>query len=121
MNQSQNYDVKLFRDVNADSIAQQLELISTQSGFPLPSGDINSYNFITNDFLVGINYFITKVEISVDDDTTNNFGFTTIVGATVNEVRNDLIINEFMYAPSSPEPEWIEIFNRSNKIIDLKN
>lgn len=26
-----------------------------------------------------------------------------------------------MYAPDSPQPEWIEIFNRSNKTIDLKN
>ena len=26
-----------------------------------------------------------------------------------------------MYAPNSPEPEWIEIFNRSSKVIDMKN
>ncbi|MEE9450247.1 MAG: lamin tail domain-containing protein, partial [Ignavibacteriaceae bacterium] len=121
LNQSQNYDVKLFRDVNADSIPQPSELISTQMGFPLPSGDSSIFNFLTNDFVIGINYFITKVETTLDDDTTNNFGFTYIIGATVNEVRNDLIINEFMYAPNSPEPEWIEIFNRSSKTINLKN
>jgi hypothetical protein len=119
--QSQNYNVKLFRDANADSIAQQTELISTQSGTPLPSGDSLLFSFVTNDFLIGINYFITTVETSADDDTTNNFGFTSIVGATVNEVRNDLIINEFMYAPGNSEPEWIEIFNRSSKTIDLWN
>jgi hypothetical protein len=26
-----------------------------------------------------------------------------------------------MYAPTSPQPEWIEIYNRSSKTIDLKN
>ncbi len=43
------------------------------------------------------------------------------VGVQVNEIRNDLIINEFMYDPDNPQPEWIEIFNRSNKVIDFKN
>ena len=121
LNKSQNYYVKLYRDANSDSIAQSSELISTQSGVLLPSGDSLIFNFVTKEFLVGINYFITKVETSVDDDTTNNFRYRSMVGATVNEVRNDIIINEFMYAPGSSRPEWIEIFNRSNKTIDLKN
>ena len=55
LNQSQNYDVKLFRDVNADSIPQPSELISTQLGFPLPSGDSLIFNILTNDFVIGIN------------------------------------------------------------------
>ncbi|MCS7053510.1 MAG: lamin tail domain-containing protein, partial [Ignavibacterium sp.] len=42
-------------------------------------------------------------------------------GVSINEVRNDLIINEIMYAPQSPEPEWIEIYNRSSKSINLFN
>lgn len=121
LNQSQIYNVNLFRDANADSIPQPSELISTQQGNPLASGDSLSFNFQTGDFLFGLNYFIAQVKTSADDDTTNNIGFTNVIGTTINEVRNDIIINEFMYAPNSPEPEWIEIFNRSNKTIDLKN
>ena len=68
-----------------------------------------------------MNYFIAVLTVNPDDDSTNNTGFTTITGASVNEIRNDIVINEFMYSPDSPEPEWIEIFNRSSKIIDLKN
>ncbi|MCH9030397.1 MAG: lamin tail domain-containing protein, partial [Bacteroidetes bacterium] len=121
LNQSQIYNVNLFRDANADSIPQPSELISTQQGNPLASGDSLSFNFQTEDFLIGLNYFIAQVKTSADDDTTNNIGFTNVIGTTINEVRNDIIINEFMYAPDSPEPEWIELFNRSNKTIDLKN
>ena len=69
----------------------------------------------------GINLFIAKINFSNDEDTTNNTAFTKIIAAQINEGRNDLVINEFMYAPTSPQPEWIEIFNRSNKTINLKN
>ena len=75
----------------------------------------------TTNFVQGKNYFIAKLEVILDDDTTNNISFTNFSGVIVNEIRNDIVINEFMYAPNSPEPEWIEIFNRSSKIIDLKN
>jgi len=96
-------------------------LIATQFGTALSSGDSTLFNFTTNDFLFGTNYFISTVITSLDDDTTNNIAFSNIIGTSINEVRNDLTINEFMYAPESPQPEWIEIYNRSNKVIDLKN
>ncbi|MGK9475530.1 lamin tail domain-containing protein [Melioribacter sp. OK-6-Me] len=34
--------------------------------------------------------------------------------------RNDLVINEIMYAPDPPVPEWIEIYNNSSEKINLK-
>ncbi len=119
LNQSQTFELNLYRDANADSIAQLSELIATQFGTPLPSGDSTFFNFTTNDFVLGTNYFISTVITSLDDDTTNNIAFSNIIGTTINEVRNDLTINEFMYSPQSPQPEWIEIYNRSNKVIDL--
>jgi Lamin Tail Domain/FlgD Ig-like domain/CARDB len=121
LNQSQNFEVDLYRDANADSIAQISELIATQFGVPLSSNDSTLFSFTTNDFIAGTNYFISTVITSLDDDTTNNIAFSNIIGTTINEVRNDLTINEFMYSPASPQPEWIEIYNRSSKIIDLKN
>ncbi|MFZ6032217.1 MAG: lamin tail domain-containing protein [Melioribacter sp.] len=33
---------------------------------------------------------------------------------------NDLVINEIMYAPNPPEPEWIEIFDNTSEEINLK-
>ncbi len=31
-----------------------------------------------------------------------------------------VVVNEIMYAPSSPEPEWIELVNRGNDPVNLK-
>ncbi len=33
---------------------------------------------------------------------------------------NDVVINEIMYSPLGDDPEWIELYNRSEKVIDLK-
>ena len=121
LNPSTNFVINLYRDANQDSIIQQSELISSQSGNSINQNDSSAFNFITNNFVSGKNIFIAFVEISVDDDTTNNKVFANVNGVFINEERNDIVINEIMYAPDSPQPEWIEIFNRSNKTIDLKN
>jgi hypothetical protein len=121
INISSNFNVNLYRDANADSIAQLSELISTQQGLALTTGDSLSFNFATSDFVTGINLFISIVDVIPDNDSTNNISFKTITGVSINEERNDIVINEIMYAPTSPQPEWIEIYNRSNKTIDLRN
>ena len=120
LNNSSQFDLLLYRDSNLDSIPQSNELISQQSFSGLIVNDSLETIFATENFVEGANYFILKLQTLSDDDTTNNFAFTKVVGVTVNEFRNDIVINEIMYAPSSPEPEWFEIFNRSNKIINLK-
>ncbi len=121
LNDSGNFLLKIFRDANTDSIPQLSEQIGELQGNSILNGDSIQLNFPTADFVEGNNYFIVYLETIPDQDTTNNFAFTKIIGVVVNEVRNDLIINEFMYAPTSPEPEWIEIFNSSDKVIDIKN
>ena len=121
LNTSSNFNINLYRDANADSIAQLSELISTQQGLTLTTGDSLSFNFTTSDFIVGNNLFMAFVDVIPDNDSTNNIAFKSITGVSINEERNDIVINEIMYAPTSPQPEWIEIYNRSNKIIDLRN
>ncbi len=120
-NSSSNYLLEFYNDINRDSIPQLTEMIGQINGNSLTSGDSSLSEFSTSNFNLGKNYFIAKLVVSPDDDTTNNFAFATIQGVTVNEIRNDIVINEIMYAPTSPEPEWIEIYNRSSKIINLKN
>jgi hypothetical protein len=121
MNASSNFNVNLYRDANADSIAQVSELISTQQGIALTVGDSLNFNFTTSDFVTGNNLFMSFVDVIPDNDSTNNISFKTITGVSINEERNDVVINEIMYAPTSPQPEWIEIYNQSSKIIDLRN
>lgn len=121
LNLSAPFDLLLYNDTNFDSIPQAGELVSQQSFNSLAVGDSTSADFITENFSEGENNFILWISILQDDDTTNNIAFTKVIGVSVNEIRNDVVINEIMYAPSSPEPEWIELFNRSDKIISLKN
>ncbi|MGQ9644085.1 MAG: lamin tail domain-containing protein, partial [Ignavibacterium sp.] len=116
-----SFDLLLFNDTNYDSIPQPDELVSQQSFNSLNVADSISATFITQNFAEGENNFILRISTSPDDDTTNNIAFTSIVGVKVNEIRNDIVINEIMYNPASPQPEWIEIFNRSDKTINLNN
>lgn len=121
LNLSKTFQVEIFKDVNTDSIPQPSEFVTYFSGQSLSAGDSSSFVFTSSDFSAGKNFLIAKIITSLDDDTTNNTAFESIDAVNINEIRNDIVINEIMYAPDSPEPEWIELFNRSNKIIDLKN
>jgi len=116
-----NLSLKVFFDANNDSIPQQAEQIFYQQILYLNNNDST---YITNDIIVksnGVNLFIALLDCNEDEDTLNNSLFAPIQGVLINELRNDLVINEIMYAPQNDDPEWIEIYNRSQKLINLKN
>ena len=121
MNFSGNYSLQIFHDINADSIAQENELTYQfdQSGLS-PNDSVNLFVELT-DYNIGLNYYIAKLIYADDLDSDNNFAFLNFTVVETNENRNDIVINEIMYAPNSPEPEWIELYNRSDKIINLRN
>ena len=121
LNPSPVSTISLYCDVNVDSIPQFSELVSALNVSPLLPGDTALIYTSTTDFNEGENYFIAALSVTPDDDTSNNIAFTDFTGLMVNEERNDLIINEFMYDPDSPQPEWIEVFNRSSKPINFIN
>src|SRR5690606_5432676 len=120
-NNSPNFTINLYYDTNLDSIPQQSELLISLPQNGIISGDSVDAVYLTNQFEASENHYIALIDVSIDDDSSNNIGFTKVTGVNINEVRNDIVINEFMYAPQSPETEWIEIYNRSSKTIDLKN
>ena len=116
-----NFNINLYKDVNFDSIPQSSELIDFLNINSLFSNDSISTIFNTSSLTAGAHYFIGHITFSNDEDTTNNIAFAKLIAVSINEVREDIIINEIMYAPASGEPEWIELYNRSSKTIDLKN
>jgi len=69
----------------------------------------------------GENTFLALIEFETDEFRQNDSAILVIRGIDINEIRGDAVINEFMYAPKNGESEWIELFNRSNKIINLHN
>jgi hypothetical protein len=111
--------VNLFHDKSEDGIAQHNEILHQISFQNFLSGEIKIIEFSVSNFNKGKNKFIVEVNCSNDEFTDNNSASFNINGVTINEIRGDLIINEVMYAPSAPESEWIEIFNNSEKVINL--
>jgi hypothetical protein len=57
-----------------------------------------------------------KLILSGDEDTTNN-SLSTVVNAGFGS--RTILINEFMYAPPSGMPEWIECINNSNDTVSI--
>lgn len=60
---------------------------------------------------------IAVVNFPPDENITNNLISTDAVSRY--DIM-DIVINEIMYAPSSGEPEWVELFNPTNRNINLK-
>ena len=120
INPANNFSLNIYRDLNLDSIPQISEMIKTQSFLNLNHNDsINfNYSFLCQD--TGLIQLIGLVEYQPDLDTLNNKLVKSIyISNTQSNIG--IIINEIMYNPKSPEPEWIELFNNSNIPISLKN
>ena len=60
---------------------------------------------------------IAVIEFPSDQDTTNNSMWTRL---KFSYYEKCLVVNEIMYAPKSPEPEWVELYNTSTDSVDLE-
>ncbi|MCX7874969.1 MAG: lamin tail domain-containing protein, partial [Melioribacteraceae bacterium] len=119
LNNASSFSVKIFKDRNLNNIEDDDEKIFETSGTNLLSTQTREFLFNVIDLNVGLNQFIARVDFLNDNFFENNSQSYKINGVVINENYGDLIINEIMYAPSSGEPEWIEIYNKSNKDINL--
>jgi hypothetical protein len=112
-------DAKIFLDSNKDSLTSNDELLDTKRINKLVPGEEVIVDFAIHGLSAGQKYFKAEIEFINDQYNENNFMICAINCVRINEERNDLVINEIMYAPAAPEPEWIEIFNRCEKEIDI--
>ncbi|MBI1939360.1 MAG: lamin tail domain-containing protein [Ignavibacteriales bacterium] len=117
---AENISVKIFRDDDFDNSGKVDEIL-TEIVIPLLQPEESTIKEFSADVTAGKNQFIIECDFAGDEYPENNFASLTVTGYQINEVRGDLVINEIMYAPNLPEPEWIEIFNKSSKSINLKN
>jgi Lamin Tail Domain len=121
LNQIGNFGIEIYHDTNLDSVSQIDELIHNLNGENIGVGDSLQYTVSLSDFFAGPNRYIIEVISNADDNIENNIRCISFVGVVLNEVRGDIVINEIMHSPSSSESEWLEIYNRSSKSINLKN
>jgi len=100
--------------------------------------DINNYSLSGNDIKLTISYIFTcsSDNTCVEIEIIENFDFNTIYSLTISNVANcdlinfigpglvlpfEIVINEILYDPLDDVAEYIELYNQSNKIIDLNN
>jgi hypothetical protein len=84
----------------------------------LEPGDSAKIEFPAGTLPAGDYRISALVRCDGDDGTANNrLAMPLIVGLPWNSV----VINELMYAPAAPEPEWIEIVSLCSTAVSLKN
>ncbi|MFC2083671.1 lamin tail domain-containing protein, partial [Bacteroidota bacterium] len=113
-------NVEIYFDSNIDSIGQNSERIISENYSNLEFGDSLKVQTVFNPKSTGNKYFIAMVNTDIDQYLDNNISFFNF---RVNDAPldfNSVVINEIMYKPNSEEPEWIELYNRTNKNLNIK-
>jgi hypothetical protein len=119
-NSADNYFIEIYKDTNFDSTADPGEIIFSQQYTNLSSGDSITASTIMNSSLAGNYQIIARVLFTPDEKPSNNQLIKSFSVYLPGAVYNDVVIDEIMYAPSTGEPEWVELYNRTNSSINLK-
>lgn len=121
LNSAPSFSVSFYDDYNKDSIATPNELKSTvNSTGALNAGD--SVNITYSQILdsAGLRQYIAVVNYGADEDTSNN-KYVASIEVAGGSTAGRVIINEIMYDFPTGECEWVEIFNNSDSVVNLKN
>lgn len=110
--------VGFFVDANGDSLPDPNELFESIT-LPLEMfpGDTAVAQATLRGVAVGNRIVIAQVGIAGDIDIYNNTRRATL---SVGLVRQSVVVNEIMYAPSTGQPEWVELYNATPDSIDLR-
>ncbi|HUI28981.1 MAG TPA: lamin tail domain-containing protein [Candidatus Acidoferrales bacterium] len=111
------FDVDVYLDYNGDHLPEPDEVVAETDNVPglkaCDSTSIVSKAKPQNFRAAGA---FAVVKFASDQDTTNN---SMWVKPKFSYSKESLVVNEIMYAPKSPEPEWVELYNNSNDSLNL--
>jgi hypothetical protein len=111
------FDVNVFLDYDGDHVPQPHELAAEDDNVPgLGVGDSVQIVLRTTPKNSGVLDAFAIVRYSSDQDTTNDFSWARL---KLLYPERCLVVNEIMYAPQKPEPEWAELYNTSGNSINL--
>ncbi len=119
-NAANNYLIEIYNDSDFDSTADPGELIFSQAYTNLASGDSITANTVLNSLGSGNYQIIAKVVFNPDENLINNDLIKGFVVFPPGNNFNDVVINEIMHSPTTGEPEWVELFNRTSSPLNLK-
>jgi len=116
---AESYSTGFYLDSNRDGVADPGELIALlNSSTPLSPMDsaVCSYSWSTAP--QGESTVLAGVQTPGDQRSRNNYScalFRTCYNS------HSVVVNEIMYDPLGSQNEWIELYNRSSDIVDMKN
>ncbi|MBK7632500.1 MAG: lamin tail domain-containing protein [Ignavibacteriales bacterium] len=116
-----NYSIEIFNDINKDSVADLSERIFNQTYTNLAASDSSTATTTLSSLPANLYQIIARVTFLEDQIPANNILINQFTVSPPGNIFNDIVINEIMYAPSTGEPEWIEIYNKTANLINLKN
>ncbi len=119
-NSVENFSVNIFDDLNQDSSGINEELIYRNNFANLEPKEFLTITASLDDLEKRLYNFLFEIDFEFDENFADNFVVSSIIIAPPPNEFNDIVINEIMYKPSRGEPEWIEIFNRSDEEINLR-
>ena len=113
------FTLNIFNDKNFNDLTEENEIIYSETFTNLNTKDSLTITIEIDNIVLGKNKFIAVIQFENDELLENNKNSLSIFGVQPNELRNKLVINEIMYSPIAPEPEWIELFNSGNQDVSL--
>ncbi len=109
---------KLFNDSDENGMFETQEQISSLPIPPILPGDSAFADFQVERLCAGVHHFGVFVDYPEDQLKSNN---TKTLTFSVGLPPGSIVVNEIMYAPVSPEQEWLELYNTTDTIIDLSD
>ncbi|MBI4548620.1 MAG: lamin tail domain-containing protein [Ignavibacteriae bacterium] len=115
----QNISVEFFEDANNDSVPDPGEQFSSATVSQiLQPGDSTIVQAMLYNLPFGEKTIIIRSVLAGDQNSFNDVKFDTV---RTGLPPHSLVINEIMYYPTSPEPEWIEVASNSVDSVNLKS
>lgn len=107
-----------FLDLDGDSTGDAPELLgSAELPAGLGTGDSAAAVLRFRPGAAGVWLLVGTIRYAPDQDTTNNRAAALL---TVAVPPRSLAINEILYAPTTGDPEWVELLNRGTRSVDLR-
>jgi hypothetical protein len=105
--------IEMFEDVDGDSIRDAGERLYALLSWDFLCDKRTALAQIP-ELVEGQYIMAVSARCSSENFTANNYRSLIVT------VGNPVVINEFMYYPNSGAAEWIELYNRSGKAVDIK-
>ena len=116
--QATSFALALFEDTDGDSSADPAEFLCRWTNpSALQAGDSATLTGELGTILPFDGLLIGVIEYPDDQSPGNNVAFTPLA---IGCVAHSIVINEIMYAPAAPEPEWVELLSTRTDTINLR-